>query len=52
MDFDTFSSQLSDLVTDYMDGGGDPALCEDLLRLVMLDVRTVFNPDLKEENGQ
>ena len=52
MDFDTFSSQLKDLVTAYMEDGGDPTLCEDLLQLVTFDVRTVFNPELKEEYSQ
>jgi hypothetical protein len=52
MDFDTFSSQLRDLVNAYMEGGGDPTLCEDVLTLVKLDVRTVFSPDLNEEHSQ
>ena len=38
MDFNSFSAQLNALVTEYLDGGGDPAWCGDLLREIADEV--------------
>ena len=50
MDFDTFSSQLNALVTEFLDGGGDPGSCSDLLREVAAEI--FEDPDLNEEYSQ
>lgn len=38
MDYNTFSAQLNALVTEYLDKGGDPAWCGDLLREIADEV--------------
>ena len=38
MDYNTFSAHLNALVTEFLDGGGDPAACGDLLREIADEV--------------
>jgi len=38
MDYNTFSAELNALVTEYLDKGGDPAWCGDLLREIADEV--------------
>jgi len=38
MDYNTFSAELNALVTEYLDQGGDPAWCGDLLREIADEV--------------
>lgn len=38
MDYNAFSAQLNALVTEFLDKGGDPAECGDLLREIADEV--------------
>ena len=38
MDFNAFSAHLNALVTEFLEGGGDPAECGDLLREIADEV--------------
>jgi hypothetical protein len=49
MEFSTFSCHLNALVTEFLEAGGDPAECGDLLREIADEV---FDEDSDEEEEE
>jgi hypothetical protein len=49
MDFTAFSAHLNALVTEFLEAGGDPAECGDLLREIADEV---FDEDSDEEEEE